>query len=275
MVGSALLEREIEKVSDEIKEVAGKSVTEEELRHRNMMSQNYRTIFGESSLRDPAPEAPQKTEEPAPAVPSSPDAPSASARLADYNRAMQNILNMRSGSTAEAPAQERTYTPMRDFAPYVEPKTPTYEEKLYHEGILMGTTLSPETETVEPPYYSPSYMPSEDYKEEEDALPTRRTMESIQQSLENEAKTSGFSALSAKTKIVLATVAAAVVLLLAVICINTAVIKSIRSGVAMRENTVAELSETLARLESEIAELTSPEKIESWAAEHGMTPPES
>lgn len=274
MVGSALLEREIEKVSDEIEQVAEKSVTEEELRHRNMMSQNYRAIFGESSLRDPAPVAPQKTEEHAPAVPTSPDAPSASARLADYNRAMQNILNMRSGSTAEAPVQEQTYTPVRDFAPYVEPKTPTYEERLYHEGILMGTALSPETETVETPYYSPSYMPSEEYKDEEDALPTRRTMESIQQSLENEAK-SGFSALSAKTKIVLATVAAAVVLLLAVICINTAVIKSIRSGVAMRENKVAELSETLAKLEREIADLTSPEKIESWAAEHGMTPPES
>lgn len=189
-------------------------------------------------------------------------------------------MRMRSGDVFDrAPVQD--FAPLEECAPVqdcafelVEDYVPTFEEELYRQGILMDATLSPDTEPVEAPYYSPSYMPD---IQEEDALPTRRTLETIRhnEEVENEDKITFFGALSIKVKVALAVVTATVLLLIAVMCINTAILKGINSGVAQRETQVALLADALTGIESEIADLTSRENVENWAIEHGMTPPES
>lgn len=302
MAGSALLEREIEKITGEAAELAPNRISEEEREHQRRMSQNFRDLFE-------SPEAPvypvheeerenleanryYTEERHEPVVPASPDAPSASHRIADYLAASRTLQDMRtraqesyapeayaSASEAYAPAPEM-YAPEL-FAPEAymqqEEEYIPYEEYLYQEGILMDASLAPERQTKEAPVFSPSYMPEAPVlPEEDDSRPTRRTLEyRYEEEHEDISQTHAFAGLSARTKAILGAVAAAVVLLLAIICINTAILKSINSGVALREGTVKDLSETLTGIVSEIEDITSPEYVENWAAEHGMTPPES
>ena len=309
MAGSALLEREIEKITGESEELVAQQVTEEEREHRRLMSENFRRLvdrdesFTMENARSEEPEAflnrapayqyPEysTTQNHAPVVPTSPQAPSASSRIADYLAANKTLETLRERSGERAPAYENETLGtgratlfsdeyIRDFmGGYVEDNAPTYEEELYRQGILMDAVLSPDQEPIAAPYYSPSYMPvAPTYAEDEDdALPTRRTMQTLEHSEEAQSVTENktFGGLSAKTKIILAGIAATVILLLAVICINAAVLNSIRAGLQTRETAVLELSETLTGIESEINDLTSPENIENWASMHGMTPPES
>ena len=209
----------------------------------------------------------------------------------DIARAMESV---RTSSAMPAPQQPVNQT--------AAPEAPMRSKELFSDYVYKNGELlrkSPDSDMmipvfetvrniVEEQYFDiPDYTPMEmnapeaeavAYEEEEDdALPTRRTLETIRHSgePEDERQTSVFAGLSTRTKIVLAAIAATIVLLLAVICINTAILKSIDSGVALREGTIAGLSETLTGIESEIADITSPEYVENWAAEHGMTPPES
>lgn len=309
MADSALLEREIQKITGEKQDLVEKETSEAEREHRRMMSQNFQNLLErhdeydpyESSKtydfsdRAPAYQQPEyvSTERHAPVVPNSPDAPSASNRINDFLQYQRSLdeMRMRSGekmerqnqvsmqnsyAPVEAPAQN--YAPMQNFyAPVEAPAedyAPSYEEELYREGVLMERMLSPDVEPVEAPVFSPSYMPEK--TSEEDALPTRQTLETIhREEAEDEQRSSFFTALSPKTKIILAAIAAAIALLIAVISINTAILKSINAGVAQRELEIAGLTQTLTGIESEISDLTSPENIENWAIEHGMTPPES
>lgn len=304
MAGSALLEREIEKITGETAELASGRVSEEEREHRSRMSQNFRDLFEapEASVYHVHEEERAREERRYytedrhdPVVPASPDAPSASHRIADYLAASRTLQDMREradetsyASAPEAFAPEafapEAYAPAPEmYAPEAyesmeqEEEYIPYEEYLYQEGILMDASLAPERETKEAPVFSPSYMPEAPVlPDEDDCRPTRRTLEyRYEDEAEDSKEMRAFAGLSARTKAILGAVAAAVVLLLAIICINTAILKSINSGVALREGTVQGLSETLTNIVNEIEGITSPEYVENWAAEHGMTPPES
>ena len=262
MAGSALLEREIEKLT-------GKS--QEAVAFDRAAEKRYDIIDRapvKELVKEPETVVPEMaaapTEAPVAETAFAP-APSASERIADYMAASQFIDELRQNSGD-----------VYGYAP-IEERAPTYEEELYRQGVLMEASLAPEREYIEMPVYSPSYTPVSPAEDEEDALPTRRTLDTVRhkQETENSAASGMFAALSSKTKIVLAAMTAAVVLLLAVICINTAILNKINAGVATREKQVVELSETLNDLENQISDITSPENIENWAAEHGMTPPES
>ena len=309
MAGSALLEKEIEKITGETQELVEQRVTEEEREHRRLMNENFRRLverdesFTMENARSEEPEAflnrapayqyPEysTTQSHAPVVPTSPEAPSASSRIADYLAANRTLETLRERSGESAPVYENEPVNMgraalfsdeyiKDFmGGQVEDYAPTYEEELYRQGILMDAVLSPDQEPVAAPIYSPSYMPAEiTYAEdEEDVTPTRRTMQTLERKEETQNTTENkvFAGLSSKTKIILAGIAATVIILLAVICINAAVLNSIRAGLQTRESAIVELNETLTGIESEISDLTSPENIENWASLHGMTPPES
>ena len=314
MAGSALLEKEIEKITGESQELVEQRITEEEREHRRLMTENFRRLierdesYTMENARSEEPEAflnrapayqypdYSTTQLHAPVVPTSSEAPSASSRIADYLAANRTLETLRERSGEAAPTYENDFVGsgraslfsdeyVKDVIggghveDFVEDYAPTYEEELYRQGILMNTVLSPDQEPVAAPYYSPSYMPAENSyaEDEEDVTPTRRTMQTLERKEETQNVTESkiFAGLSSKTKIILAGIAATVIILLAVICINAAVLNSIRAGVQSRENTVIELSETLTGIESEIGDLTSPENIENWASMHGMTPPES
>lgn len=143
-------------------------------------------------------------------------------------------------SASYAPVYEPSYAPVR------EPE------------------IAPVREPAYVPEYDPSYIPSE-----EDSMPTRETMETLRH-MQSAEETGFFAALSKKTKIVLAAVVAAIALLIAIVCINTAVINAINADIASHQQEVERLTQQANDVQSEIDELTDPENIAAWAIEQGM-----
>ncbi len=266
--------------------------TEEEREHQRQMSERMRALLaGEDTKPSGAYEyAPLRSEHVpayqnaaystseyhAPVVPTSPDAPSAARRLADYVAVTPGMQGLhRFGDAPE--------TKVRDYAP-VEPAPAApaqergglFENLLYKNGELLDTTApaAPAMTTATPVYeprtdFAPIAEPIAPSYDDEDSKPTPRTMS--HQNVAEEKQTGLVAALSMRTKIVLAAVAAVIVLLLAVVCINTAIINSINEDVAAREEQLTRLTEEMDGIDNEIARLTSPEYVENWALEHGMS----
>lgn len=288
---------------------AEQTMSEEEREHRRLMSERMRALLEGSDERTSAPvgayeyTAPLRSEHVpayqqgafsmnehhAPVVPTSPNAPSAAQRLADYipvTVGMQSLQRMgdmpASRVTDYAPAYTPAYAPAPD-----ETAAPAhaklFESLLYKDGELIDSaveapvreeTYAPAREEVYAPEYDPSYVPlaeGGETAEEEDALPTRKTMESIEQHTENKSHNVFVTALSTRAKLVLLAVTAVILLLFAVICVNTAIINSLDKDIAAREEELVRLSGTMESIEDEIGNLTAPENIESWALEHGMS----
>ncbi len=228
----------------------------------------------------------------APVVPTSPDAPSAARRIADYVAVTPGMQGLhRFGD--EPSAKVRDYAPVAPASPEAPAATPgmLFESLLYKDGQLLDTAAPAAPEApemygakVEAPVYDPSYTPMygpERYEtpvfapedtgssDDEDSKPTPRTMS--HQTAAEQKQTGLLAALSMRTKLVLAAVAAVIAILLAVVCINTAIINSIDADIAEREEELARLTEQMNGIDSEIEQLTSPENIETWAIEHGMS----
>lgn len=299
MAGMALLEREIEKRTDAQEQ---NRVSEEEREHQSKMAERMRALLsGEDIVPEPlsneapaygyqnalrsdrvpayqAPEYAATTEYHPPVVPNSPNAPSAARRIADYvpvtvgMQSLQRFADMPAGqrvtdyappAPAYAPANAPAYAP----APQAPAKEGLFETLLYRDGELLDTAPAAPEMTYEP---AETPAPADS---DEDALPTPRTMESLQKMQQSlpERNEGLLSALSMRTKLVLAAVAAVIVLLLAVVCINTAIINSINEDVATREQELTRLTERMDGINSEIEQLTSPENVEMWALEHGMS----
>lgn len=213
----------------------------------------------------------------APVVPNSPDAPSAVERFRDFVAVKAPAASAAPAAPdAEAPAQRR----------------PLFENLLYQDGQLVDTSApaAPAPEAPAQDISAPA-APKPSEEEDEDALPTQRTLGTVYRGTaalslpataaagsaqgarrEEEKTRSGMvAALSVRTKLVLAAIAAVVVLLLAVVCINTAIINSIRSDVSDREARLGEITGTMNGINEEIERMTSPEYVEQWALEHGMS----
>lgn len=238
---------------------------------------------GEQTLFDRAPayQNPQAAmEHHAPVVPNSPDAPSAAQRIADYVPLTHGMQELRRFG-------DQTFTPTYASAVQEAPapaererKAGLFENYTYRNGELLDATQAPqkEYESSVPTYaptYSPSYMPENvPYGEEEsdDALPTRRTLETIHRAEEQTENNSSFlSSLSMRTKLVLISVAAVIIVLIAAICINSAILNSLNGDVAAREERLTDLVERVEDVNGQIGELISEENVGTWAAAHGMT----
>ncbi len=298
MAGFAVLDKEIEKQREATEQIAQNRVNEEEREHRRLMHERMNALLGEDVRSEPAepvgayqysapaplrsehvpayqsPEYAATGEYHEPVVPNDPTAPSASRRIADYvpiTVGMQTLQRM-----GDMPAQPRAATAEPQYSPAKE-RGRLFETLVYQNGELLDTAAP--VREIEAPIYEPSYVPAMqeeqaiEASEDEDALPTRRTMESIhrEESAAEARQTSMLSALSTRTKIVLATVAGIIALLLAIVCINTAIINSINEDVRTREDELARLEETMNGIDSEIERLTSQENVESWAVAHGMS----
>ena len=302
MAGSALLEKEIEKIiAEKQQELQKDSVGYEEERHYdNRPSDPYNILDRHENLYNYAGKAAelerssawnQSFDEPhEPVVPNFAGAPSAVDRFADIKRAQSLLADMHQRSNeiyGQAPVEIYDYAdspvdyeePVEE-APYMNGFDPAYMQGLYEQGVLTEPYISPAIEHIDAPTYSPSYVPMNEPSfpaEDDDALPTRKTLDTIRRDeVEDEIEESTFfSALSSKTKIVLAAVCATIVLLLTIICINTAILKGINSDVAFRENRLADMQATYGQIQSDIADITSPENLERWASEldNPMTPP--
>ncbi len=214
-----------------------------------------------------------------------PSVPSAAQRLADYVPITVGMTKLqRIGDMPSYQAQN-----VVNYAPVSEPETKESEAAPARPQLFDGLTFrdgalineyapvmdpvtkpapKPVPEPVRTPEYDPSYTPSE-----EDALPTRKTLESIRpaQLKEEETNVGFFASLSAKTKLVLAIVATVLVLMIALVCINTAIINSLNADIENRQTRVTQLVETSNEIQSQISEITDPDNIAIWAQEHGMT----
>lgn len=285
-----VLEREQAPVQSEM--------SEEEREHRRHMSERMQALlsgsdellseFGARAYR-PSVYSDLVGERHEAVVPTSPDAPSASRRMDDYmvikrGQPMQRFGDMPVSGVRDYPApvseavQERTEAP----AAPAQKKRGLFEDLLYRDGELISTAPAagdveasvytpaapaPQTETSFETYEAPAAVPSSS-DEDDDAKPTRRTM--LHQNVAEERNTGLLSALSFKTKVVLASIAAVIVLLLAVVCINTAVINSLDESIAAREQEIAELTDSLDGLNGEIGRVTASDYVEAWASERGM-----
>ena len=117
---------------------------------------------------------------------------------------------------------------------------------------------------------APAVKPSED-----DALPTRRTLDTLQRGAEMtqtdaQTRTGLLAALSLKTKLVLCAIAATIVLIIALICVNTGILSAANAEIVVKEAQLRDLQSQYAQMQEELNYLQSDEYIDAWAQQNGM-----
>ena len=228
--------------------------------------QNYYQPVYRSDYREP--------EYHAPVVPSStPGAPSAAQRLNDYvpiRAGMQSLTRM-----GDMPS----YQPQGSAA--YAPAAPAGEKKQLFEGLTyQNGELIDNTGTVAPTYDSsyvpaaPAYAPAqagvyagtayEDEEDEEDALPTRMTLDAATRAPQRMETVE-------RSENAVVGVAVVVVAMISLICVNTALLNSAEAAVMSRQEQVQVLAQRAEDLQAEIDHYNSEEYINQWAQEHGMT----
>lgn len=234
------------------------------------------------------------------------------ARAREFNgRISENYERLLRGeqpvvTSASTIVEERTYslpvveTPAscgaaQRLADYVPVETPAsgerrrlFEGVSYKDGVLYDATQVAEAPAVETPAVE---APTEDVPvpetvtapvavvaddEEEDALPTRRTMETIHQSERATAhaqQSYGVSyELSKKTQLVLAVVAMFIIAAIAIICINTSVLNSMSAELTALQSVAGELQAQAVVLEESIEAIQNSDYISQFAEMMGMIP---
>lgn len=184
----------------------------------------------------------------------------------------------------QEPETDFTHTAKQRIADYRAYSAPASSRKLfenyvYKDGKLQsedGDVLTapapaqPRAETVELPAVQPD--------SEEDATPTRRTMETLRRAESEtaaEVKPHLFSVLSTKAKIALVSVVCAIVLAIVFICVNTAILNSIHADNDSLRSRLQEQQETYQRLSEQVNDMENGdgeygERIEEYAKANGM-----
>lgn len=273
MAGSAILEREIAR--QETFATKEREISQEEREHRKNISANY-DIFRYSdntAWADPATRAQERYEIPA-----------------AFREAAEET-------------ERRASAPARSFgsAATVVRHGGLFEDVNFVNGDLVYTrdmealTMEPEAPAAEPAP-APQAAPAQNYEAasvtaamptdlpavDEDAVPTRRTMDTLnrpamevqtEQATDSQKKVGFFAALSVKTKIVLAAVVTAIILAIAIVCINTGLINSLDGKISDLRARAAEEQQTYESIMEEIESFNDPDNamVEDWAISHGMT----
>ena len=229
-----------------------KKVAAEEIEHNSQIHANYQRLVDSSlgnaevSVREQAREEVRERvpETPVSPVSHAPMTADAAARIGDYK-------------AHAAPRSEKTL----------------FDNITYNGQELVYTAPVTSPEVTEAPAASatvtaPAPAPAPQAVTEEDAPPTRRTLETLRRraaKAEQESRAGFFASLSSKTKIALIAVATAIVVILAVICINSSVLRSMDSEIALRETEVAQLREAYDAVQEEIRAATDPARVDDWA----------
>ena len=158
-----------------------------------------------------------------------------------------------------------------------------YKNLDYRDGAVIDTRFAapaPQAEAIvmpAEPAFAPAEQPAEFTAEapaaEEDALPTRRTLETLNRAearTQTEQRARFLSALSLKTKLVLCAVAAAIVLAIVLICLNTGFLGTANASVAEKQARLDELTQSYTQVREELASLRDPANVAEWAEAHGM-----
>lgn len=215
--------------------------------------------------------------------------------------------------TSPATKEKRAENPFNATAArvrsyYEAPAAPARKKVLFDDYAYVNGELmqkNPETEEMTPVFNAAAAAPAPAYKEvyapvyeepvdsatvaepeteeDEDALPTRRTMESVirsatVQEVKITSKTqSGFkaalSALSTKMKVVLISVVTAILLAIVLICVNTGIIRSLDSDLTDLKGRATQEQTTYENLQRESDLYTDPDSeiVTDWAMNNGMT----
>ena len=210
------------------------------------------------------------------------------ARMEEYRKVLYSGKELAESDVMVAPAPEETHayaepeeipSAARRIADYHAHPAPARRHNLFEDiaiknGELVSVVAAPEevapaasaAQTVAAPV--PVILPESD---DADARPTPRTMASL--NTRTEAQQGFFSSLSTRAKVVLAAVAAAIVLVIALICINTAIINSLNADIADKQAIVNDLKAQAQSISEEIEKITNSEYINEWAEAAGMQRP--
>lgn len=203
-----------------------------------------------------------------------------------YQPASQPVVRPAHISEPVTPAQDYSSNTARRLADYV-----AYEPAKTGKRVLFDNITYKDYEIVEKPTASatvaaparpaapvyapvapavPAYAPAE-----EDALPTQRTMDTLRHAtaragLVEESGAGLLSMLSTRAKVVMCAIAAAVVLAIVLICVNTGILNAANAEISVKEAELQNLQQTYSQMQEEIDYLMSDEYIDSWAEQNGM-----
>ena len=249
MADLAVLEREYQARAEE-----RGAVSAAEIEHTAHISANYhKLMFEDADLKKWADEVSQE---------------SVQRRLEAYEEPAVK--------TYPAPA-ERIAAYMPAPAPAATGKT-LFEGLVMKQGVLVDERAPQTTESVAVPVVAPAPVASP--ADEEDALPTRRTMETLQhvQSVAMKSETyeethvGFFASLSVKAKVAMAAVAAAVLLIIALICVNSAVLSGLNADLSALRSQEAELARRSAAITQQVDDLQNNpfnDTVMEWAKNNG------
>ena len=245
--------------------------TSAEQEHRQRISENYRKLLFDNNEEWSVAESHMETRTPA--------APAATATLErtpvmpvheSVSPATEETANTYSVNTAQRIADYVAYAPAKG-------KHMLFEGIAYKNGELIDTRAAAAPAVAPAPVAPPAPVevpaapvaaPAED-----DALPTRRTLDTLRRGAEmteTEGQTGLLSSLSLKTKVVLCAIAAAVILIIALICVNTGILSSANADIIVKEAQLRDLQSQYAQMQEDLDYIQSDEFIDGWAQEHGM-----
>lgn len=192
----------------------------------------------------------------------------------DYNSAREGDPVSDNLMVAEPETEQSSYAASR-LAQYSAVEVPAEKQDLFEGYVYKDGKL--EKPVTAAPVDTMVVTSAPISAEEEDAVPTRRTMDTLRrpaaQVLPEEVAAVAVAArtsLSAKTKAVLIAVVTAVLLAIVLVCINSGIIRSIDADIAGKRAELDELVRETRSVQEQIADITSPESIAEWAAQHNM-----
>lgn len=176
---------------------------------------------------------------------------------------------------------------LADYVAYApaQGKRMLFEGLTYKNGELIDTRAAAAAPAVAPapvfapaaPAYAPVQAPAAPAVKpsEDDALPTRRTLDTLQRGAEmtqteDQTRTGLLAALSLKTKLILCAIAATIVLIIALICVNTGILSAANAEIVVKEAQLRDLQSQYTQMQEELNYLQSDEYIDAWAQQNGM-----
>ena len=82
------------------------------------------------------------------------------------------------------------------------------------------------------------------------------------------------AALSLKTKLVLCAIAAAIILAIVIVCINTGILSAVNADIITKNARLDQLTEEYTQVQDRLDSLLDPDFIDEWAQANGMVKPD-
>lgn len=254
-----------------------------EQEHKRRIAENYRRLLHdpaeERSAEQTRPEAQERT---VPALAFAPaPAPVATATLerAPVMPVHESVAPVQEQKPADysASAAQR----ISDYVAYAPAngKRMLFDDIALKDGEIVRVAppaaAAPAAPAVAAPVEIPA-APAVTAPAEEDALPTRRTLDTLRRSdsaAEEQTRTNALAALSLKTKLVLCAIAAAIILAIVIVCINTGLLSAVNADILAKNARLEELTQNYTQIQEDLDAIRDPSNIDEWAQENGMVRP--